>query len=397
MESKNRTIIKKPSAVIQAIPQDENVPVTNLPKTPKTLSLIQRKLWNLLLYNAYSDLTTKDVHHIRIRDVCRALNINDVPLLKESITGLGRTVVEFNFFKTRDKAVWKWSTLLSGGEIDADMMTYSYSHILREHLNNPHTYTRLNLAIQYRMTSKYSLALYELVCDHIIYETGKGFTPYLDINDLKKYLGCHGEKAYQNFREFNRTILKRSIGEINIKSDINVKLSFKKKGKYVSSVQFHAEFRKDKGKFLGEIFKPQQALLAIPSSETKKRLVSEYGLTDSQAAELTGLFSDDVINERLVYVTSQINTGKVRSPAAFTYSAIKEGYKEGENERQEHPKHPKPSLPPIQPGMRIDIGQGRIYIVEDTMSIYTRDRYSIPEGAIRQGIYDGKFKIIRGK
>lgn len=423
-------IIRKPSGVIQAIPMDDIPSKTNLPKPPKTLSLLQRKLWNLLLYNAYNELSNRDidVFSIRVQDVCRALNINDIDLLKDCILGLGRTTIEFNYLKTRDKSSWKaddhvsqesqtnpdqsatdtsdllssrkkrkksgwmwtWSTLLAGGDIEDGVMSYGFSDFLREKLQNSHYYTRLNMSIQARISSKYSLAIYELGCDHIIRETGKGFTPFLEIEELKKYLGCDEEKSYQGFREFNRTILKRSIDEINKKSDINIKITFRKTGKFISAAQFHVEFKKDKGKILCELFKPQQTSFTMPSDEIKNRLVNEYGLSIFQAEELINLFTTEVIEERLRYVSAQLSLGTVRVPAAFTYKAIKEGYKTS----IEKVVIPQTTIPKIEPGMKIDIGSGEVFSVEEGNVIYIAPRKTLPEGTIRQGLAEGRYKIM---
>ena len=61
------------------------------------LTLLQRKLSNVLLLNAYDAITTKPKHQIDARTLCMMVgyNSNDMETLKQSLRSLAETVAEW--------------------------------------------------------------------------------------------------------------------------------------------------------------------------------------------------------------------------------------------------------------------------------------------------------------
>jgi hypothetical protein len=55
---------------------------------------------------------------------------------------------------------------------------------------------------------------------------------------------------------------------------------------------------------------------------------------------------------------------------------------------------PKPDLPKIETGMRIDIGGGEIYTIDENGNISTDDKHAIPKNTVRQRLADGMFKVV---
>ena len=62
------------------------------------LTLLQRKLANVLLLNAYDNLLTWEVHSIRLTTLCDMVGFesNDYRTLKEALQALASTVLEWN-------------------------------------------------------------------------------------------------------------------------------------------------------------------------------------------------------------------------------------------------------------------------------------------------------------
>ena len=52
------------------------------------ISLLQRKIWNVLLANAFDDLLSKDEYSIKTKDLAEILKFdsNDIELVKEAVT-----------------------------------------------------------------------------------------------------------------------------------------------------------------------------------------------------------------------------------------------------------------------------------------------------------------------
>ena len=97
--SKNNQILKKHVAAIHI---------------GAKLSLLQRKLVNALLYNAYDGLLTAQEHHISASVLCEMIGFDskNIGYLKEALKGLMETVVEFDVLEDDGQRSWEAMVLL---------------------------------------------------------------------------------------------------------------------------------------------------------------------------------------------------------------------------------------------------------------------------------------------
>lgn len=370
--------VAKPSGAIQ------------INSTP--ISMIQRKAWNLLLFNAFRDLKNKTRYTISINDLSKALGYKDTEQLKDSLRKLISTPIEFNVLKSKDKTVWEIMTLLSVATIENNVLTYGYVDELLQKLVDRPIYSRINIEIMKLITSKYALILYELACDHIMLGKGKGITPEITTPELQKIFGCEDNMLYKDFRYFNRDILKKAITEVNDKTDVHVEAKPIRKNKKIYAVQFQIKNKEDRLQMLKALTSLKQPELSLaPGGILYDRLVKEYELTDSQARKIINSFDENHIKERLIWVTQnyQMNTKKAYNLGAITYWAITAANPFQPPATEE----PASSVPEIKDGMLVDIGNGDIRAVESGNIRYDR-KSSIPYGEIRQGIKEGRFKVI---
>lgn len=370
--------VAKPSGAIQ------------INSTP--ISMIQRKAWNLLLFNAFRDLKNKTRYTISINDLSKALGYKDTEQLKDSLRKLISTPIEFNVLKSKDKTAWEIMTLLSVATIENNVLTYGYVDELLQKLVDRPIYSRINIEIMKLITSKYALILYELACDHIMLGKGKGITPEITTSELQKLFGCEDNMLYKDFRYFNRDILKKAINEVNDKTDVHVEAKPIRMNKKIYAVQFQIKNKEDRLQMLKALTSLKQPELSLaPGGILYDRLVKEYELTDNQARKIINSFDESHIKERLIWVTQnyQMNTKKAYNLGALTYWAITAA----------NPFQPPPADEPAAPaleikdGMLVDIGNGDIRAVESGNIRYDR-KSSIPYGEIRKGIQEGRFKVI---
>ena len=80
------------------------------------------------------------------------------------------------------------------------------------------------------MNGQYSIRLYTLLKD-------KHFSWKVPVDELREILGAT-TKAYKEFKDFNRLIIKRAVEEINEITDIFVEVEYIKKGRPVEAVKF---------------------------------------------------------------------------------------------------------------------------------------------------------------
>ncbi len=83
------------------------------------LSLLKRKIANVLLLNAYDNLPYADEHSISLQDLAdiAGFNSKDFELLKEAFRDLAKTTVEWNILTNDGNEDWTVSTLLSRATI----------------------------------------------------------------------------------------------------------------------------------------------------------------------------------------------------------------------------------------------------------------------------------------
>ncbi len=201
------------------------------------LSFLQRKIGNILLYNAYQDLLTKEIHSIRVRDLAEnvGFNSNDYDLLKTSLKQLRNIAIEWNVLNKDGKEKWGVSSMIAEAQIENGVITYSYPPMLRKLLYNPEIFARIDLRVQKRFSGNYALSLYE----NCYRFKSSGTTGVIPLDTWKKLIGVESGGTYEIFKNLNRKIVKPAIEEINLVSDIYVTVEYVKEGRKVIGLQFN--------------------------------------------------------------------------------------------------------------------------------------------------------------
>src|ERR1043166_3247902 len=76
------------------------------------ITLLQRKTWNVLLWNAYDELPTKEIHCIPIQELSWHVGYDshDADYLKEAAKAMLRCIVEYNILG-KDGKTKRWGAL----------------------------------------------------------------------------------------------------------------------------------------------------------------------------------------------------------------------------------------------------------------------------------------------
>lgn len=299
------------------------------------ISLLQRKAWNVLLANAYDDLPTKNRYQVSVIYLLEVLQIKtrNIKYLKEIIKDLMSVVVEFNLLDKDDKNEWHATTLLSYVVIKNGICSYEYSSFLREILYSPAIYARIKLSMQNKFSSKHTLALYELCIDYFIEKRGYGTTPFIEIEKFRELMGFK-ENEYTIFKDLSKYIIKKSILEINNKTDIFVEQEYKKCVRKVVAIKFSIKpnpENKDKeiSLLFQEIDKQETNNMSPISSKSElfERLQKYFCLSPSQAQKVLGTYDKNYILENLTYIETKINRGEIQNIGAYTLKALQEDYR----------------------------------------------------------------------
>ncbi len=104
-----------------------------------TLSLMQRKMNNALLYHAYPDLYTKDVYEITVSHLCKMIGYkgNNHAAIKEAFKKLVSTQIEWNLVDDNTgEEDWTASSVIASVRISGPLCAYAYSPHMYEFLSS---------------------------------------------------------------------------------------------------------------------------------------------------------------------------------------------------------------------------------------------------------------------
>lgn len=295
-----------------------------------TLSLLQRKISNALLYHAYPELQTQEEHEISIKQLCNIIGYsgNNHAVIKTALKGLIATVIEWDIIdNATGEEDWTASTILASVRLKGSLCTYAYSPRMKALLYSPSMYGKINLYIQARFKSSYGLALYE----NCIRYRGLPSTRWFDLPVFRKLMGVP-ENMYPIFRDLKRRVLDKSIEEVNTYSDIRVESEIERVGHKVISIRFILKNTQPKNM-------PGKNIVDFPDSyedmqinnDNKsliKKLSSQFGISYDQSLNLLDDYGHEYIQNmiHLVESSSSYQSGKINNLAAYLIKAIKENY-----------------------------------------------------------------------
>ncbi|NIZ12327.1 replication initiation protein [Phaeobacter sp. HF9A] len=278
------------------------------------LTLLQRKLSNVLLLNAYDTLTSARSHTIDARTLAMMVgyNSNDIDSLRASLRALAETVAEWDMLDEQGHQEWGVSALLSFAKLKNGVCEYAYSPALAQKLHDPKIYALINVNIQRNFTSGHGLALYEN-CYRFV---RTGSTGWWSLEIFRKLMGVDGSAYYESFKHLNAKIIKPAVAEVNKSSDIIIEPQTRKKGRAVSDIRFLIKEN------------PQMAMFQIDDGEGLRNLavyraLRGQGISDRLARQWITEHGEDYVQEKLDYVAGQ---GAVKSRSGYLRAAIKGDY-----------------------------------------------------------------------
>lgn len=287
------------------------------------MSLIQRKLFNALLFNAYHDLNSKLVFVLTTKKLCQLIgyNSNDYGTLKKALIGMIGTVIEWNVIDNNQPKIeqWKASSLVSAVDFKNGICTYEFSSILKEYLYQPEIYGLIDIKIQANFKSVYGLALYE---NCVRYKNIKQ-TPWIGLGIFRKLMGVDPKK-YAVFRDFKKRVIDQSVLEVNSFSNLNVSVEFLKENRQVTAVKFLIDIK----------FCPK--ILDKKEPESLKLKLTDFGLSDKQIIQIFNSYEDEYIREKINYVesTKTFQDGRIEKLAPYLLNALEKNYQSSKSSKE---------------------------------------------------------------
>lgn len=291
-----------------------------------SLSLTQRKMNNVLLYNAYDTLLTASEHSIPVALLCELAGVDskNVANLKRALTALATTEISWNVLgKDGEEDSWNFAAFLSGGKIKNGICTYRYDSGLAKQLYHPDVYSRINLGVIKKIKTSHALVLYEN-CYRFV---NQGRTGWWNLETFRDIMGI-GQDSYAQFKDLNKHVIKPAVGEVNAVSNIILEMEYKRTGRSVSGVRF---LIRNNPQLTFEGVQEQQE---IDNSPVLKRFLRIHN-NKTLARKMIMDYGEEQLAKNLSYVEAQMSEGKVKSPAAFLKAAVQSNYISEDDQKAE--------------------------------------------------------------
>lgn len=308
------------------------------------LTLLQRKIANILLLNAYEDLLTAESHAIKVKQLATIAGFDskDYAVLKDALVKLTETSIEWNIMDEDGTEAWGVSSMLAQAHIKGGVCEYIYSPMLRKKLYNPEVYARINLAIQKKFTSGYALALYE----NCVRYRSTGSTGWLELGLFRRLMGVE-DSEYEDFKYLNKRVIKPAVEQVNESSDILLDTELKREKRRVTGLRFIVKNNPQshhqvsvKEQILKEIEvtareHPVQestvggsGLLELVHTKTElKERLQSFGIDKQCTEKLLKAYDEPYIRANLEIVEHDYLAGKVDNLPGYTIAALKADYR----------------------------------------------------------------------
>lgn len=224
-----RTLEAKPSGN-SIIKPGELVDLVEM--TPLTLN--DRRIYNQLLAHAWDRIDQPVEHVIAKRDLRGSHNAND--RVGDSIERLMAAIVKVRVLRDGKNAIERVQLLGSNTEheLPDGMLRYEFPARLREIMQESTVFARLQKEVMFALSSKYALALYEMVQKrgNMTMKSHEDF----EIGEFRELLGVPRGKLPM-WGNLHQRALAPAIKEVNALSDYTVELEPLKTGRKVGRVR----------------------------------------------------------------------------------------------------------------------------------------------------------------
>lgn len=291
---------------METISLKKNVGLIHHVTVGNPLTLIAKKIFNVLLFNARQCLLSAERHEISVRDLTTHLGFNskNTDVLKAALRQLVETRMEWNVLGDAGEREWGVTTALAEAKLQGGVCSYAYAPTMREKLANPEVYALIDLQLQRQFKSTYTASLFE----NVVRYRRVGRTPAIEIEILLGLLGLSDSKTYRQFKYLKRDVLVPAIEEINGKSDIRVSmLPPRRIRRRVSAVQFEVK----------------EAGLIAERLPVEQRLKT-FGIEGRDAREAMGKHSDEKLMAILDEVQRRHKAGSIKNLRAYTVTVLRD-------------------------------------------------------------------------
>ena len=340
-------IVKRPNETIGIVPNGKQR-ITNL----------VRRLYSVMLLFSQQQGEREEYSAV-LNDMLEAANStgSNRSQVKEILRDIRAIGVDWNV-RDGDREIWKNVGLIEEpGLIDGrgsqTIVTWKLPKMIRARLLDPRGFfTRISLEMMTRLRSGASIALYEICCQYVSNDHGKGEGGLTNRATIAEWMPrlTGSRKADYQYKFLKRDVLGSAIEEINEITDLRVELVEHKVGTKVHELQFRV-FRKE---ILDSTRRAPPA--AEPGGRNAPKAVSPhlqrvmaFGASMTTAERICAQYAHDspYLLRHLEYAENRVrnsSTAPLVNKIAFLKKSLEHGYADE--------AVPAPGSPPATPSLQ---------------------------------------------
>ncbi|OWW18441.1 replication initiation protein [Noviherbaspirillum denitrificans] len=226
-------LLRKPVNTLAIVPKSEKITVT------------ARKIYNVMLQFAQRQGADKDRYRARLAEITVGIdfNSNNTEIIKQYFRQMATTGVEWQSPTTGEGARWSISALIAHADLiqkgNELVLEWSYAPNIKHELLDPQRFAKMSLQVLAMLNTMASLVLYEICCRYA--DNPSGLTarqPWSWWRPVLTGAPDSPTSAYQEYKIFNRDVVKKALKKVNEVTDLEVELIEHKAGRSVQDLQF---------------------------------------------------------------------------------------------------------------------------------------------------------------
>ena len=228
------------------------------------------------------------------------------------------------------------ASLLAEVRIKDGICAYAYPPYLRTKLHNPRIYTKLNLRLQNRFTSRYALILWEVCFDYFDTDRDQGETPFIPLETFRELMGLEKDE-YPVFKVLNRDVIKPAMKEINDLTDYHVEVEQKRIGRRIGELKFRITKVKQlpvQESLFPDIENLSPVAIELIQAEIDRKMALQIAEQDWDFVSPEKLPEPGTYPDFLTYIAEKIemslDAAVVKNRSGFIIEAIRENYQNSE-------------------------------------------------------------------
>jgi len=222
-------------------------PVNTLAIVPKTekITVTARKIYNVMLQYAQRQGVDQQRYQVRLAEITSGIdfNSNNTEIIKQYFRQMATTGVEWQSPTTGEGSRWSISALIAHADLyhrgNELILEWSYAPNIKQELLDPQRFARMSLQVLAELNTMPSLVLYEICCRYA--DNPSGLTARQPWGWWRPVLTGTPDSptsAHQQYKIFNRDVLKKAVKKVNEVTDLEIELIEHKMGRAVQDLQF---------------------------------------------------------------------------------------------------------------------------------------------------------------